>query len=103
MNIQFEYLYRDSGNYKNWGQLVFANPQNISVESLKRKAAKFLIEQLYFVAEKARIPDLHFDEFDTAVDHAWHEYYSFEPTNTLPTDALDRSIDQFLVDLRSAV
>ena len=26
MNLRMDYLYRDAGNYKNWGEVVFANP-----------------------------------------------------------------------------
>jgi len=30
MNVRFEYLYRDAGNFKNWGEIVFFNPLNIN-------------------------------------------------------------------------
>ncbi len=31
-NIQFNYIYRDAGNYKVFGYVVFANPQELSLE-----------------------------------------------------------------------
>jgi hypothetical protein len=30
MSVRFEYLYRDAGNFKNWGEVVFFNPLNIN-------------------------------------------------------------------------
>ena len=29
-NLKFEYLYRDAGNYKQYGSMVFDNPTRIS-------------------------------------------------------------------------
>ena len=45
MNVRFEYLYRDAGNFKNWGELVFSNPHNINVDRVKSIAANVLIDQ----------------------------------------------------------
>lgn len=32
MNIQLSYLYRDGGNYKFWGSVVFDNPNKVSAD-----------------------------------------------------------------------
>lgn len=63
MNVRFEYLYRDAGNFKNWGEVVFANPRNICADHVAAMAEKALrIDNLYFVASEVNVPDLHFAE-----------------------------------------
>lgn len=37
MNIRFEYLYRDHGNLKNWGEIVFSNN-----DAYKRNIEEFI-------------------------------------------------------------
>jgi len=37
MNILFEYLYRDAGNNKKWGEVVFHNKENINLTVLNDK------------------------------------------------------------------
>jgi hypothetical protein len=34
-NIKFIYLYRDAGNYKNWGEVVFYNKNKLPKESVR--------------------------------------------------------------------
>lgn len=102
MNIRFEYLYRDSGNYKNWGSIVFSNPQNEKVEVLTERVRSCLIDHAFFVAAKAGVPDLHFDNFDEELDHGWHEFAFVEYTLESPNDTQGRNISQFLLDLKSA-
>lgn len=101
MNIRFEYLYRDAGNFKNWGELVFSNPSNINVDMLKSIAANMLIDQSYFIASKANVPDLHFKEYNMQLDHhCWHEIHTFVPTEEAPNDPLGRNIEEFIESLR---
>jgi len=102
MNVRFEYLYRDAGNFKNWGELVFSNPHNINVEMLKSIAANVLIDQAYFVANKADVPDLHFKEYNEQLDHGWHEVHSFVSTEEAPNDPCGRNIEEFIESLRHA-
>ncbi len=101
MNIRLEYLYRDAGNYKNWGEVVFSNPQNIDVASVVSSAEKVLIDQTYFFAEKAAIPNLYFQERDDEFDHSWHEVHAFHETNDHPSDLLGRDIKEFIGSLQS--
>ena len=60
MNILFEYLYRDAGNYKNWGEVVFSNRENMNAAELNEQAKTILLDQDFFYADKAKIPDLYF-------------------------------------------
>ena len=102
MNIRFVYLYRDAGNFKNWGSVVFANPRDFNPGRLTEKANTFLFAENNFNAERAGVPDLHFPDHDYDLDHEGHEVYAFESTDEVPNDLHGRGIDTFLKSLRSA-
>ncbi len=102
MNVRFEYLYRDAGNYKNWGEVVFSNPRDVSADIVTAMAEQVLIDRAFFVATKADVPDLHFADHDEDLDHGWHEAYAFRPTDDPTNDVKDRNIDEFVESLRSA-
>jgi hypothetical protein len=102
MNVRFEYLYRDAGNFKNWGEVVFSNPHNINSILVVAMAEKVLIDQAYFVATKADVPDLHFKEHDEQLDHGWHEFHACQPTEDAPNDPQGRNIEKFIDSLRDA-
>jgi hypothetical protein len=97
MNVRFEYLYRDAGNFKNWGEVVFHNSSNISEESIATMAAEILrTDPPYFVASKIEVPDLHFSQCDEELDHDWHEVHAFHSTDDEPSDPQGRSIETFI-------
>jgi hypothetical protein len=100
MNILFEYLYRDAGNYKSWGHVIFCNANNISADVVKTRITGVLIDHAYFVASQAGVPDLRFTEYIEELDHGWHEFYSCEPTLESPDDKKNREIEEFIGDLR---
>ncbi|KMP12048.1 hypothetical protein UZ36_02470 [Candidatus Nitromaritima sp. SCGC AAA799-C22] len=102
MNIRFEYLYRDAGNFKNWGEIVFTNPSGITVEIISSMAEKVLIDQTYFVANKANVPDLYFEVYNEQLDHGWHEVHTFQTTSEVQNDQYHRTIDEFVESLRDA-
>jgi hypothetical protein len=102
MNARFEYLYRDAGNYKNWGEIVFSNPHNLDTDFISTMAEKVLIDGAYFVASKAGVPDLHVEIYDENLDHGWHEFYSFQLTDEAPTDSQKRDIETFIRSLQHA-
>ena len=77
----FEYLYRDAGNWKAWGQLLLegapsANDISSLTESFESGA--------FFIAEQLGIPPL-FQQFwtqyggPTQDDHSWHEFAGVPP------------------------
>jgi hypothetical protein len=84
-NIKFSYLYRDSGNYKNYGYVVFANPANISLCELEKLILSKLIYGEWFYANEWQVPDLFPTSFDPYADPTWHEFenvvYTDEPVN----------------------
>ena len=99
MNVRFEYLYRDGGNYKNWGEVVFRNPRGHSIDAVSTMAGEAMIDRTFFEAEKAGIPDLRFEDHDAELDHDWHEAHSFTVSNEAPNDQRKRSIDEFIGEL----
>ena len=102
MNVCFRYLYRDAGNYKQWGEIVFSNPRQISIDEVTLMAKKVLIDGEFFVADKANVPDLHFDVEDEELDHNWHEVYSFVDTDAASNDTHVRDIETFIDALEVA-
>ena len=75
MKVLFEYLYRDAGNNKIWGETYFSNKDDICRDDLLRKIKSKLIDGEFFVAEKVGIHRLHFAKFDHELDHGWHEFF----------------------------
>lgn len=102
MNVRFEYLYRDAGNFKNWGEVVFSNPRNINADLVAEMAEKILIDHAYFVASKAGVPDLHFVEHDEELDHDWHEVNAFQATDDATNDPQGRDVEEFVESLQRA-
>ncbi|HEY8766787.1 MAG TPA: hypothetical protein VIP09_05950 [Dehalococcoidia bacterium] len=102
MNIRFEYLYRDAGNFKNWGEIVFSNPDHVGPEVVTEMARDLLADRAFFVAVTARVPDLHFTDHDAELDHGWHEMHAFASTDDEPNDHEHRNIGEFVESLRLA-
>lgn len=73
MNIKLSYLYRDYSNYKQYGSVIFANPNNVAFETVMHIIASNLIDGEYFIAQDWDVPELFFDERNED-DHQWHEF-----------------------------
>ena len=99
MNIEFSYLYRDAGNFKNFGTVVFANKNQTSLENLNEMIKQKLIDEMYFDAFNASVPSLFFDDYDEELDHDWHEFECISEVETMPTDADARDISVFISTL----
>ena len=76
-SIIFNYLYRDSSNYKNFGCVDFSNPDNIPIEKIEAAIQSNLIDGEFFVAEDWGLPTLYFEDW-TEDDHKWHEFTNIE-------------------------
>lgn len=96
MNIKFNYLYRDAGNYKINGSIIFPNPENLSVIELEKEIRSCLIDSEFFDPHDFYIPKLELSDFpyDSELDHSWHEFDSIEETDDVTTD--NRSIQGFI-------
>lgn len=74
----FEYLYRDAGNYKVWGELLLEG--ELTNEEVSRLTARFDEGEL-FIAEQIGVPTLYEElwrqcqcEPSEELDHVWHEF-----------------------------
>ena len=102
MNIRFEYLYCDAANYKQWGDVAFANTHGHDPDWLEHQARRLLIDSEFFIAEKAKVPDLRFEDHIKSLDHDWHCFGRFSETDEIPNDKCKRDIVEFLEALRRA-
>ena len=97
MNVRFEYLYRDAGNFKRWGEVVFSNTNNIGQETLDRLSRSALpLDELYFLPDKVGVPSLHFESSVNDLDHCWHEIHAFELCENAPDDPCHRDVERFI-------
>ncbi|HKW63424.1 MAG TPA: hypothetical protein VJN89_12825 [Candidatus Acidoferrum sp.] len=101
-NIKLTYLYRDGGNYKKWGQVVFRNPDDLSCDFLKKALRRAFLQDGLFIAHQIRLPDsfLYAQGEADSDDHCYHEFDRVELTRHAPDDHLARSIGQFLVEVQ---
>ncbi len=100
-NVNFKYLYRDAGNYKKWGAVVFSNPERLTLgEVTKALEENFLVDGL-FIAHQVHVPEVFFstEEDVTADDHCYHEFDAVEESSNASTDKRDRSIGQFIAEV----
>lgn len=82
-NTHIDYLYRDSGNFKAFGQVVVVG--QITFHEVK----PFLDQERYFSPEMVGFPRLSIEghPFDSDLDHDWCELEErdFKPTEEAPT------------------
>lgn len=97
-NIKFNYLYRDGANYKYWGDIVFSNPDLLTLCEIEAKLVGAFLPDKLFVAHQISIPEkfLFANGKFTKFDHCYHEFDSVEICEENPTDDLKRSINDFL-------
>lgn len=85
MNIQFNYLYRDGGNYKQYHSEVFTNHNNLTLAEISNKIQDQLIDGEHFYHQKWQLKDLHYFHWDNEIDVFWHEFECIEYTKRPPT------------------
>jgi hypothetical protein len=100
-NVEFIYLYRDGGNYKKWGKVIFSNPDGMNTESAERKLRQGFLEDGMFVASQIRVPEvfLYADYGFSSDDHCYHEFDGVRPTTSSADDTHGRSIGEFIVEV----
>ena len=74
-NLKFSYLYRDSGNYKTYGEIILANPNAISPEDATIELGKRLIDQEFFYPEEVGVPLLLGENLHDF--RPWYEFIEF--------------------------
>jgi hypothetical protein len=101
MAIVFKYLYRDGGNFKNWGDVCLKNEQGLSVEEIDALIRECLIDEMYFSAEQVGVPTLYFEEHNEGLDHEWHEYDQVKEDHERTVSPTDVDVGDFLKTLKS--
>lgn len=91
--IEFSYLYRDSGNYKNYGSVYMHNSKRKPLETLEKEMHSYLIDQDFFYAKDIGVPHLFFED-STPDDVTWHEF--IELLEASPEEKPDLDIENVL-------
>ncbi len=94
-------MYRDYANYKQHNKLVFLNPADMLAIEVERIIKDHLIDGEWFYANKWKVQDLHFKDWDNEIDSPVHEFVSIKETDETPN--IDFSLDQFLTTIRNAM
>jgi len=104
VNIRFEYMYRDAGNYKNYGSVIFSNKRNVTAQEIRRRILLSLGDPSLFSARSLKVPELYFDNFpyDPDLDHCMHEFVDVEEIEGPPMDLQSRDIQEVLEELQAA-
>ncbi len=97
LNIAFNYMYRDGANYKQFGSIVFANPNNLTVEEIEPQIRETLIDEEFFEPLKLKVPSIYVYSYDPEIDHEWYTFEDVQLTDKTPTD--NRTIEEFLAEL----
>jgi len=74
--IRFNYLHRDSGNWKKFGSKLFVNPDQLTLEEIEQKIRTNLIDQEYFYPNQVGIKKFKFHRH--LDDYSWYEFESIE-------------------------
>lgn len=103
-NVKFNYLYRDTGNYKSWGEIIFTNPTRLSVDEIDNRLRKSFFHNELFIADQIGIPQVFMYSQGSATtdDHCFHEYDSVELTDEESNDLDKRTIQNFLEQIEMA-
>lgn len=97
--IRFNYLHRDSSNWKKFGSKLFSNPEQLTIEEIDQKIRKNLIDQEYFYPNQVGIKKFKFHRY--LDDYSWYEFESVEIMgNANPSRKELKSIGSFLVKLQ---
>lgn len=101
MNIKLHYLYRDYGNNKVYGSIIFSNPKQLAASYIKAQLEKKLMDETWFKPELMNIPRLTFENYpyNPELDHPYNELYRIEPTAEQPTDPAPSITSSFLLSI----
>ena len=97
-NVEFVYLYRDGGNYKKWGRVVFEPICATAILSSGEGLRHAFLQDGLFIASQIRVPEvfLYADGEFSFDDHCYHEFERARATSESADDAHYRS-PEFLI------
>ena len=96
-NLKFEYLHRNFGNYKEFGQLIFPNQNNLEITKATFILKNKLIDGEYFYPSQVGVPN--FIKYNFNLEMDWYEFIKFSYTSENPTEKKD--IETFLSDFNT--
>ena len=104
MNVELQYMYRDFGNFKNYGAVVFGNRSAVPITAIHDELGRAFGDDLNFVAADLELPGLFFKEFahDPDLDWEMHEFCDVVPTDLPVSDTSKRDIQDLLAKLQQA-
>ena len=85
-NIKLNYRYRDYANYKNYGEAIFTNTDNLSLEHINTTLSANMLDGEWFYASRWGLKDLHFEKYDDENDHPYHEFIDVGLTDETATE-----------------
>lgn len=91
-NLKFEYLYRNASNYKEFGQLIFTNPNNLDSGKATSILKSKLIDKEYFYPTKVSVSK--FNKCDYEFEMEWYEFIQISSTEENPTENIN--IESFI-------
>ena len=97
-NVKLNYRYRDAGNYKQYAEAIFSNPENLPVNEIEKEIKSKLIDGEFFEPKKWGLTSPAFESWDDDLDHFWNEFVSIQ--NTDEEHTMNRSIKKFLQDIK---
>ncbi len=92
--IQFNYLHRDSGNWKKFGHKHFSNPEQLTLEEIEQQIRKNLIDTEFFYPDQAGIKKFRFHRY--LDDYSWYEFESVEVVERSDLKSQKPSISDFI-------
>jgi hypothetical protein len=97
MNVLFDYMYRDTGNWKMLGEIVFSNPDGVPLAEAESRLRRACCEDNNFNARQAGVPEVYFEHTDLECDQVYHEFCGLEATEKPVTDprALKHFVEAF--------
>jgi hypothetical protein len=103
MNIEFNYRYRDFGNFKRYGSVVFGNRRGITKEEIDEALLRLTGSDQAFRASELAIPEMFFTEFPYSprLDWEMHEYCGVSETDAEIDDVRLRDIADLLAQMEA--
>jgi hypothetical protein len=97
-NVEFRYLYRDGGNYKKRGSVIFSNREGLDIDLAAERLRQAFLPDGLFIAKQVRMPEVFLYKRGrfTDDDHCYHEFDELASTNKSANDRQLRSIQKFL-------
>ncbi|HLP12192.1 MAG TPA: hypothetical protein VK177_09700 [Flavobacteriales bacterium] len=97
-NILFTYCYRTATNEKTSSEIIFSNPDDLSMGDIEYKLKSRLIDQEYFNHSDFMVPPLYGEYPDFDKNPTVHEFLGVALTNSKENDK--RTISDFITNIK---